>query len=60
MEPFRRIAKWHEDGHQYTFSEEGMIVYRKFANDMAEMMNSQWEQGILTGNMSKDKRTMIR
>ena len=65
------IAEWHctdkEDGdkeggdHVYGFNKEGMEVYRSFANEMVQIMNEQWESGIMNqGNVSKDKRSMIR
>lgn len=62
LEPFKLIAEWHEEGdHTYTYNAEGMQVYRNFANEMAELMNEQWTTGALNlGNVSKDKRTMIR
>ena len=64
IEPFKLIAKWHceQDGkHVYAYSEEGMQVYRSFSNEMAQIMNEQWENGVMNkGNVSKDKRTMIR
>ena len=38
-----------------------MEMYRSFANKMAHIMNEQWESGVMNqGNVSKDKRTMIR
>ena len=38
-----------------------MQVYRCFANEMAEIMNEQWEFRDMTqGNVSKDKCSMIR
>ena len=62
MEPFKLIQEWHKIGnHTYTFSDEGMQVYKGFANEMAHIMNEQWESGVMNrGNVSKDKRTMIR
>jgi len=64
IEPLKLIAKWHveNDGkHIYHYSDEGMQVYRSFANEMAQVMNEQWESGIMNqGNVSKDKQTMIR
>ena len=56
------IADWHKEGeHVYEFNGGGMKIYRKFANDMAKLMNEQWESGEnCQGNLSKDKRTMIR
>lgn len=36
-------------------------MYRSFANEMTQIMNEQLESGIMNqGNVSKDKRTMIR
>lgn len=63
--PFQVIAGWHEnikeDTRTYGFSEKGMQVYRLFSNEMAHVMNEQWDTGdVNEGNMSKDKRTMIR
>lgn len=62
VEPFKLITDWHKEGdHIYMFSKEGKQIYRKFANDMAELMNKQWQSGETSqGNLSKDKRTMIR
>lgn len=62
VKPFGIIADWHKDGdHTYSFDDEGMQVYRIFADEMAQIMNIQWESGdINQGNVSKDKRTMIR
>ncbi len=56
------IAEWHKDGeHVYKFDAEGMEVYHLFADDMARIMNEQWQSGTMNqGNVSKDKRTMIR
>ena len=62
--PLQDIARWHtkEDQHYvYKFDTKGMEVYCTFANDMADKMNEQWEQGVMThGNVSKDKCTMVR
>ena len=61
--PLKDIAEWHSKEHDivYKFDEKGMQVYRLFANEMAEKMNEQWEQGKMAqGNVSKDKRTMVR
>ena len=64
IEPMKLVAKWHcenDDKHMYSYGEEGMQVYRSFANEMAQIMNEQWETGVMNkGNVSKDKRTMIR
>ena len=56
------IADWHKDDETvYTFDDGGKQVYRSFANEMAEIMNEQWQSCLLSqGNVSKDKRTMIR
>ena len=45
--PLKDIAEWHSKEHDivYKFDEKGMQVYRLFANEMAEKMNEQWEQG---------------
>lgn len=62
--PLQDIANWHsmdDCSYVYHFDEKGMEVYRVFANDMADKMNEQWEKGAMThGNVSKDKRTMVR
>ena len=61
--PLQDIANWHSEGdeHVYKFDDKGMEVYRTFANKMADKMNEQWEQGeVAHGNVSKDKRTMVR
>lgn len=61
--PLKDIAEWHSKEHDivYKFDEKGMQVYRLFANEMGEKMNEQWEQGKMAqGNVSKDKRTMVR
>lgn len=63
QKPFELIAQWHSDEGEntYSFSEEGSVQYRAFANEMAQVINDQWESGLLNqGNLSKDKRTMIR
>lgn len=61
--PLQDVADWHttDKEHVYRFDEKGMQVYRLFANEMAEKMNEQWEKGkMVQGNVSKDKRTMVR
>ncbi len=62
VEPFIKIADWHkEDKRVYMFDQGGKEVYRSFSNEMAEIMNHQWQNCIFNqGNVSKDKRTMIR
>ena len=38
VKPFGIIADWHRDGdHTYTFNDEGMQVYRIFADEMAQI-----------------------
>ena len=46
-EPLKLVADWHTDseGHEYTFSANGMQVYREFADEMVRVMNKQWETG---------------
>lgn len=42
IEPLKLITKRHcekDDKHMYSYSEEGMQVYRSFANEMAQIMN---------------------
>ena len=58
--PLKDIAEWHskEQDIVYKFDEKGMQVYRLFANEMAEKMNEQGKMA--QGNVSKDKRTMVR
>ena len=61
--PLQDVARWHsaDEKYEYTFTKEGMEVYRSFADEMAAKMNEQWEEGAMThGNVSKDKRTMVR
>ena len=62
VKPFKLIADWHREGsHTYSFTVEGMGVYREFADSMAKVMNERWESADSNpGNLSKDKRTMIR
>ena len=61
--PLRDMAEWHKTNkqHVYKFDQKGMQVYRLFANEMADKINEQWEQGKMAqGNVSKDNRTMVR
>ena len=62
VQPLKLIAQWHNEGdHVYSFDDEGMKLYRSFANEMAQIMNDQWESGVMNrGNVSKDKRSMLR
>lgn len=60
---YRLICEWHKGSeHVYTFSSQAKEQYRLFANEMTRLMNSQFEgdDTQVSGNFSKDKRTVIR
>ena len=61
--PLRDVAEWHNTNKQHVnkFDQKGMQVYRLFANEMADKINEQREQGKMAqGNVSKDKCIMVR
>lgn len=64
---YKLISLWHstEDATTYSFSNSAKEQYRLFANEMTRLMNSQFEGSeeeafTVTGNYSKDKRTVVR
>lgn len=63
-EPYSLIEEWHRSSSSvYSFDEEGMEVYKNFADEIVDLMNKKWEEPLKCadiGNVSKDKRTMIR
>ena len=65
-QPYKLICKWHAqatptDPFEYTYTPEGKEVYRSFSDEMASLMNEQFESCKMTyGNVSKDNRVMIR
>ena len=59
------IERWHPDTEDivYTFTGQGKKVYLDFANETVKLMNQKWENPTeydSVGNVSKDKRTMVR
>lgn len=61
--PYKKIQDWHSDKTVYTFDEEAMEVYTRFSDDIVDLMNSKWDNSAEysnVGNISKDKRTMVR
>lgn len=63
-EPYSPIEEWHSGSASfYTFDAGGMEVYKQFADEIVELMNKKWDSPLECadiGNVSKDKRTMIR
>lgn len=61
---YRIIEHSHFQGQEYVLSPGAMEAYTEFADEMTRMMNSKWEgtqqPGTYIGNVSKDKRIMIR
>ena len=66
LEPvYSFIHEWHsgDDDIVYTFNDEAKAVYKEFADKIVDLMNEKWEkpeQYGSIGNVSKDRRTMIR
>ena len=60
--PYSIISQWHHDVQRvYTFSPSAKEQYRLFSNEITKKMNSQFEgEGDISGNFSKDRRTVIR
>ena len=60
--PYSIISRWHHDVQRvYTFSPSAKEQYRLFSNEITRKMNSQFEgEGDISGNFSKDRRTVIR
>lgn len=60
--PYKLIQKWHAEKTSYTFEADAMEVYTQFADDIVDLMNSKWDNTAeySVGNVSKDKRTMVR
>lgn len=62
--PYSLVAEAHQDLTSplyYEFSIEAKEVCFSFSDEMTTIMNNQWESRKNThGNVSKDKRTMIR
>ena len=63
-QPYSLIQQWHcTQDIVYTFNPEGQAVYKEFADKIVDLMNDKWNSSELQlniGNVSKDKRTMIR
>jgi hypothetical protein len=62
-DPYGKIQAWHLEKKIYSFDDEAMQVYTQFSDDIADIMNSKWDNigdYSSVGNVSKDKRTMVR
>lgn len=62
-DPYEKVQTWHTGQTVYTFDAEAMEVYVQFADDIVDLMNSKWDntaEYANVGNVSKDKRTMVR
>lgn len=62
-EPYEQIQRWHSEKMVYTLDTGAMEVYTQFSDDIVDLMNSKWDNTAEysnVGNVSKDKRTMVR
>ena len=62
--PYKLIAEAHQNltgPKYYEYNPAAKEVCFTFSDEMTTIMNEQWKSGANThGNVSKDKRTMIR
>ena len=61
--PYSTIRQWHTEKTSYALDEEAMAVYVQFADEIVDIMNNKWDNTTeysQVGNVSKDKRTMVR
>ena len=56
------VAEFHKAAErEYSMSDDAKVVYRKYANEIADRLNEQWsERRGIHGNLSKDKKTCLR
>ena len=56
------VAEFNEAAARgYSMSEDGKVVFRRYANEIADKLNEQWrERRKMHGNFSKDKKTCLR
>lgn len=56
------VAEFHKAAaREYSMSEDGKVVFRRYANEIADKLNEQWrERRGMHGNLSKDKKTCLR
>ena len=64
---YMNIEKWHFRQQIYEMDEKAKAIYVEFSDEITKMMNSKWEatdddheQSEIIGNVSKDRRVMIR
>ena len=59
---YRFVAEFHKAAaREYSMSEDGKVVFRRYANEIADKLNEQWrERRGMHGNLSKDKETCLR
>lgn len=61
--PYASIKEWHSDKLFYTLDAEAKEIYIQFSDDIVDIMNNKWDDVTEfknVGNVSKDKRTMVR